>query len=162
MRVIIVLILVLGIASCYPNKLTVADKQKWQADIYGEEPFLKNQVPTVKVNLVGFYNKVGYIFSKEPEPFWGKRYTPTKEDVLIAEEKMKSKYDSLGIKSSFKNYYRQYIGIINNDNKKVVHIQCIKINRICKKKSKDRFLVDKWFFQTHHYDNVFSNSIIID
>ena len=79
-----------------------------------------------------------------------KRYTPSKEDVLLAESIIKNKLKCLNvdlvnqgykcpiIDKKTKKYMRQYVGFINNNNEKILWINFIWENKFSKDKiSKD-------------------------
>jgi hypothetical protein len=79
----------------------------------------------------------------------GKRFTPTKEEIIKAENALKSKlkevnrnfenqYNSPIIHKNLKKYKRQYFGFINNKGEKVLYI-----NSLWKKNEKET----KWLQQ---------------
>ena len=156
MKKIILFSIVLSffINSCCGSKITLEEKEKWNTEIYGKEPFIRNQIPTIKVNIKEFYDFYGYIFPKEYQPFGGEdRFTPSIEDVKKAEERYNTKSKSLPQlkKINFRKRYRQYIGYYEN-NKKVIGINFVKINKDCFNKSEYGYLINKWFIQTSDYE----------
>ncbi|MCF6351141.1 MAG: hypothetical protein L3J23_08975 [Flavobacteriaceae bacterium] len=135
--ILVLIILSFFINSCCINKITLEEKEEWNKEIYGEEPFLKNQIPPVKINLKEFYDYDGYIFPKEYDSGWKKKFTPTIVDIKKAEIILSIEHNSL---SQFKNvkfrkWYRQYIGYYNSHNKKVIEIYFLKLRKGCIGKS---------------------------
>lgn len=166
--ILITIIFSFLIASCCINKITPQEKEYWNKEIYGEAPFIKNQIPPEKINLTEFYDYEGYIFPKEYYPFWGERFTPTIDEIKKAEIILKKQHDTLPQFNNInlKKWYRQYIGNYDENHKKTIQINFIKISKKCIDKSEYGYLIDKWFIQTSDYrgkDEIhISDRIIID
>lgn len=153
--------------SCCINKLTIEEKNNWNKEIYGESPFLKNQTSPKKIELPELYDAIGYVFTEDYAPFWGKRFTPTLEEIRKAESVFYEKNKALPQfdKINFRKRYRQYIGNYEND-KKVIEINFIKINKNCIHKSEYGYLLNKMFINTSDYKDrwktIWTNRIVIE
>ena len=144
--------------SCCSTKITDFDKKYWNKEIYGEEPFLKEITSPKKINLSSFFNKSGYIFpavvSAQEEV---KSFTPSKIEIERAESILLKKNTSLAKK--YKNRYRQYEGVYN-ENRKVVHVNFIKIKEHCRNESKEGYLLDKWFIVELRNKRTFNDIVV--
>lgn len=159
-KIIVLIIITILLNSCCANKITSNDKEYWNKEIYGEEPFLKNQEPAIKVVLVDYYNKIGYILPKQENQNIKKRFTPTIENIRLAEQRLSQKLESIDINP--KDKYRQYLGTIE-DGKKIILINLIEVKNACRDKSLNSYLLDKYFFtNAAHEDDIWYYSIPIN
>ena len=164
---LILLIVTLLVSSCCINKITESEKEYWNKEVYGEEPFFKNKIPPKKITLKEFYDNDGYIFPKEYNSGWEKKFTPTLEDIIKAELLFNRIHDSLSqFKNiNFKRRYRQYLGYYDRDNRKIINANFIKLKKSCKNVSSTGFLIDKWFIQVSHnpkLDEILWDRVFID
>jgi len=109
------------------------------------------------VNLPKFYKEKGIIFNEDYAvgidiKNLKNRFSPTVTDIERAEEIFSNRYNhlqgtSIDVKSSFCNWVRQYIGVVDSNGKRNIIVQLVnnkkpgKINRLLGKGWENNFVV---------------------
>lgn len=101
------------------------------------------------IRLEDYYQAEGVIFNKNYPIEFGtsnnkERFTPSLSDIRKAEEILSEKYNdlrggSIDVKKTFRNYIRQYVGIIDMSGKKNIIVQLLGNN----KRSKFKKIIGK-------------------